>query len=114
MDWEQNFSLGKEIILATSSKNNIPNAIIAISLGIEENNLLVADCQMKNTLKNLKENNNIAIIGGYYKIKGTAKLETKGKYFDICQEKTKSMKVKTAIIINIDEVYDLDKTKKII
>jgi len=70
MDWKNNFKKGKEIILATSSIKGIPNANIVISLGFVDDKLLVANCQMSNTIKNLKENKNICIVGGYFRIKG--------------------------------------------
>lgn len=109
MNWRSNFKKGKEIILSTSSKNNIPNANIVISLGFIKNKLLIADCQMKNTIKNLKENNHICAIGGYFRIKGKATLFSSGKYFDICVKNSTDYKVKNAVLITIKEILDLDK-----
>ena len=54
MNWKENFKEGKELILATSSKDNLPNANIVISLGFIGDKLLIADCQMKTTIQNLK------------------------------------------------------------
>ena len=54
MDWKQNFEEGKELILATCSQNNEPNANIVISLGFADNKLLVADCEMRTTIKCFK------------------------------------------------------------
>ncbi|MCK4550755.1 MAG: pyridoxamine 5'-phosphate oxidase family protein [Candidatus Aenigmarchaeota archaeon] len=114
MNWKDNFEEGKEIVLATCSKENIPNANVVISLGFVDNKLLVADCQMNNTIKNLKENQNICVIGVYFRIKGTVQIFSSGKYFDMCVEKNKDYKVKNAILVKIDEVFDLDKVKKIL
>ncbi|MFA5992366.1 MAG: pyridoxamine 5'-phosphate oxidase family protein [Candidatus Pacearchaeota archaeon] len=114
MDWKSSFKDGKEIILATSSKSNIPNANIVISLGFVDNKLLIADCQMNNTIKNLKENKNICVIGGYFRIKGKVEIFPSGKYFDMCVLKSKGYSVKNAILINIKEVFDLNNTKTII
>jgi predicted pyridoxine 5'-phosphate oxidase superfamily flavin-nucleotide-binding protein len=111
MGWKDSFKEGKEIILATSSKNNIPNANIVISLGFVGDKLLVANCQMNITIKNLKENQNICVIGGYFRIKGKVEIYSSGKYFDICVKKSKGYSVKNAILISIKEVFDLDKTK---
>ena len=112
MDWKSNFKKGKEITLATSSKDNIPNANIVISLGFVEDKLLVANCQMNNTIKNLKENKNICAVGGYFRIKGTVELFSFGKYFDLCKS-TQDYKVKNAILITVKEIFDLDKVSAI-
>lgn len=111
MNWKNNFKEGKEIILATSSKKSIPNANIVISLGFIDDKLLVANCQMSNTIKNLKENQNICVIGGYFRIKGKVEISSSGKYFDICVQKSKGYSVKNAILITINEVFDLEKGK---
>lgn len=113
-DWKNNFKEGKELILATSSKQGEPNTNIVISLGFIENKIVVADCQMHTTIKNLKENNRISIISGYYKIKGTVKIFDSGEYLDYAQKHSSDYKVKNAILIEIKEVYDLDKVKRII
>lgn len=109
MNWQSNFKKGKEIILSTSSKSNIPNANIVVSLGFAENKLLIADCQMKNTIKNLKENNHICAIGGYFRIKGRATIFSSGKYFNVCVKNSANYKVKNAILITIKEIFNLDK-----
>jgi len=111
MNWKNNFKEGKEVILATCSKNNVPNANIVISLGFIEDKLLVADCQMNNTIKNLKENSRICVIGGYFRVKGNIEIFSSGKYFDLCVKKSEGYSVKNAILINIKEVYDLNKNK---
>jgi hypothetical protein len=111
MNWRDNFKEGKEIILSTSSKENIPNANIVISLGFVRGNLLVADCQMKNTIKNLKENKQICAIGGYSRVKGKVKIFSSGKYFDICVKKSKGYAVNHAILIEIKEIFNLDNQK---
>jgi predicted pyridoxine 5'-phosphate oxidase superfamily flavin-nucleotide-binding protein len=114
VNWKDNFKKGKEIVLATSSKEGIPNANIVISLGFVDDKLLVADCQMHTTIKNLKENPNVCVIGGYFKLKGTAEIFSSGKYFDLCVKENKDYKVKNAILISVKEVFDLDKVKKIL
>ena len=113
MDWKTNFKERQELVLATCSKNGRPNANIVISLGFVDNKLLVADCQMKTTLKNLKENPKICVVGKYCRLKGTVEIFSSGKYFDICVEKSKDYTVKNAILITAKEVFDLDKGEKI-
>lgn len=100
--------------MATCSKVGNPNANIVISLGFIDDRLLVADCQMTTTIKNLKENPKICVIAGYYRIKGSVEIFSSGKYFDMCVEKNKEYKVKNAILIKVEEVFDLDKVKKIL
>ena len=51
MPWKDSLKEGNELVLATSSKDK-PNANVVVSLGLVDNKLLIADCQMKNTLKN--------------------------------------------------------------
>lgn len=113
MNYKNNFKKGKEIILATSSKEGIPNANIVTSLGFVDNKLLVANCQMDTTNKNLKNNPKVCIIGGYFRIKGKVELYSSGKYFDICFNVSKNdgYSVENAILISVDEVFDLDKVK---
>jgi hypothetical protein len=113
MIWKKNFKKGKELILATSSKNGDPHANIAISLGFVNNKLLIADCQMKMTIKNIKSNKNICIIGGCLRLKGCARIFSSGKYFDLCIRENKDYKVKNAILITTKEVFDLDKGQKV-
>ena len=113
MNWKNNFEEGKEIILSTASKKATPNANIVISLGFIENKILIANCQMKTTIKKLKENKKITIINNYYRIKGIVKIYTTGKYFDIATKKSKGYKVRNAILITIKKVFDLDKQKVI-
>jgi len=113
MNWKNNFKKGKELILATSSKKSNPHANIVISLGFIGNKLLVADCQMKTTIKNLKENKNICVIGGYTRLKGVAIIFSSGKYYKFCLKENKKYKVKNAILITVKKVFDLDKGKNI-
>ena len=111
MNWKENFKEGKKLVLATCSKSNNPNANIVISLGFIDDKLLIADCQMEITIKNLKKNKKIAVISSYYRINGIVEIFSSGKYFDICVEKSKDYKVKNAILVNIEKVFDLGKQK---
>ena len=111
MVWKNSFKEGNEIILATSSKSGIPNANIVISLGLIDEKLLVANCQMNNTIRNLKENKYICVVGGHIRVKGSVEILSSGKYFDLCVSKSKGYTVKNAILISVKEVFDLDKVK---
>jgi hypothetical protein len=113
MKWQNAFAEGKELVLSTVSKKGAPNSIIVVSLGFEKGKLLVADCQMIATIKNLEKNSNVCIVSGYFKMKGQAKIYPKGRYFEICRKKTKKYEVKNAIVISAKEIYNLDKIKRI-
>lgn len=112
MSWQEHFKKGKKLVLATSL-NNLPNANIVISLGLINNKLLIADCQMHTTINNLKENSNICVIGGYYKIKGKVDIFNSGKYYELCVKNNKKYPVNHALVITITEIFDLEKVKKI-
>lgn len=114
MEWKDKFKEGEELILATSSKKGEPNAIIAVSLGFVNDKLILADCHMNNTIKNLKENPLISVVGGYYRIKGKVELLQEGKYFDYCVEKSEGYTVKNALVITITSVFELDKMEMIL
>ena len=118
MDWPNAFTPRQEIVLATVKKENIPHAIFVLSMGIIENKLLIGVCQMTTTLENIKNNNKVVVIGksdtGYYRIFGEAKIYSSGKYYKTVCERSKPPLPKLAIVIDIKEVYDLDKAKRII
>lgn len=114
MSWQDNFQEGQEIILATASQKGIPNANIVVSLGFWEGKLLIADCQMNTTIKNLQENNHICVIGGYIRLSGTVEIFKTGRCFDVCAKKSKGYSVKNAILVDIRKVFDLDKALSII
>lgn len=114
MKWKDNFATGRKLVLATASRRGLPNANIVVSLGMIGDKLLVADCQMKTTIKNLKANKNICVLGGYLRAKGKVQIFSSGRYFDLCVKKSKGYKVKHAILISISQVFDLDNGKKIL
>jgi predicted pyridoxine 5'-phosphate oxidase superfamily flavin-nucleotide-binding protein len=78
---------------------------------------MVADCSFATTIKNLKENPSICVIGGYCKICGKAKIFGSGEYFDKCVKivasQDKALKVKNAIVIGVEDVFDLEEGRKI-
>jgi len=114
MNWKEFFKEGKELVLATCSKDGKPNANIVISLGFVDGKLLIADCQMETTIKNLRKTKKICVVAGYYRLKGSVEIYSSGKYFDLCVQKNKEYTVKNAILVNVEEVFDLDKVKRIL
>ena len=108
-DWQIHFKEWNELVLSTCSKKAIPHANIVISLWFVDDKLLVADCQMVTTIQNLKENSYICVIGKHYRLQGKVDIYASGRYFDVCVEKSKGYTVKNALVISVDEVFDLDK-----
>lgn len=109
MSRKDEFQEGKEITVATASKDGIPNANIVISLWFLDDKLMVADCLMNITINNLKENPDICIIGAYIRIKWKAEIFCTGECFETCRTKSKGYLAKNVILITIKSVFDLDK-----
>lgn len=117
MSWQDAFQEKQNIVLASASREGTPHAIIVMSLGLVENKLLIGVCQMKKTLDNLEKNNQVALVAqdkdGYYRIEGTCEIYTSGEYLNIALTKSSPPLPKSAILITINSVYDLDKVTKI-
>jgi len=117
MEWKKALKLGQELVLATSSKNGKPRNIFVISLGLVNNKLLIGACQMKTSLQNIKNNNKISIAvknkNNYYRIDGSVKIYTSGKYFAMAKKISRDIPPKHALVVNIKEAFDLDKIKKL-
>jgi len=117
MSWRQTIKKGQEIVLATASKSGKPRAIVVISLGLVDGKILIGACQMKKSLKNMKENNRVSIVakydGEYYRINGIARIYSSGKYLKLALKRSEPPLPRKAILIKIKEIFDLDKLKKI-
>lgn len=118
MSFKKLFDKGKIACLCTASKNGKPNAIFAESW-VFENKVLIVNCHMNKTVKNLKENKKVSLTAQngkeYYQIKGTAQYLTKGKWLEKAKQIVKGTgyTAKSAVLISIKEVYDLDSRKRI-
>lgn len=116
--WKEAFKKSQELVLATCSSDAEPNANIVISLGFVDDKLLVADSQMSTTLENLQSIKRVCVVAKtkdeYYRIKGSVEIFNSGKYYDICNESDKQYPTKNAILISVEEVFDLSKVKKIL
>ena len=108
MSWKKAFKRGKELTVATCSSKG-PHANIVLSLGFVDDKLLIANSQMENTFKNLGKNKKVCIVSEYYRIKGTVEIFSSRKYFAICNKVEKKYPVKSAILVKVEEVFDLDK-----
>jgi len=87
-------------------------------LGFVDDKLLTGACQMRKSFENIKKNNKVSIVANkdneYYRIDGIATIYSEGKYLDTAIKKSNSPLPKAAILIDIKEVFDLDKGKKIL
>lgn len=65
-----------------------------------------------------KKNNKIVLTVGYnkeyYRLKGKAQIYSSGKYLDLAYSKSNPPMPKSALLISIKEVFDLDKQRKIL
>lgn len=113
-NWSAAFAKDQELVLVTSSVDAQPNANIVISLGFVEGKILIADSQMKTTIENLQANKKVCLISKYYRLQGTAEIFSQGKYFDLCLAADEKYPPKHAILIAPQEIFDLEKLKKII
>jgi len=118
MVWKDALKERQNIVLATSSKGGNPRAIVVVSLGFVDDKLLIGACLMKKSLENIKENNKVSIVvikeNEYYRVDGVATIYSSGRYLDIAIERSNPPLPKAAILIDIKEVFDLDKIKKIL
>jgi hypothetical protein len=116
MSWKSAFGSRKEIVLATC--DTTPRAIYVISLGFIDGKLLIGECTMKTTLKNIKKNKNVSIAAkdasGYYRLNGKAEVFSSGKYLDAAIKGSKPPMPRHAIVVEIKEVYALNQGKKIL
>ena len=62
MAWKDVLKERQNIVLATSSKDGSPRAIIVVSLGFIDDKLLIGACVMRKSLENIKENNKVSIV----------------------------------------------------
>ena len=115
--WNNVFEQGNEVVVATASKKGEPHAVVVISLGLVNERLLLAACQMTTTVKNIKDTGRACVVGHkgkeYYRLKGKATLHSSGEYFDMAKRRNKGPGMKQAITVSMEEVFDLDKIKKV-
>lgn len=74
---------------------------------------------MKTTIKNLIENPKVCVVGGgYLRLMGSVGVFSSGEYVDIIKSRDESIAsgeypIGHAILINIESVYDLDKSQMV-
>ncbi len=100
--------------IATCSKEQIPNVVpIAYLKWIDNNKVLVADNFMKKTLQNLRENPHVSFVVKEvrqcpFQFKGNVEIYTEGEYMDEAAKMVEKYKPKSAIVIEIKEIYSVN------
>ena len=109
------------LIFSTADKNNNPHCIIVMPSLVEEKRIILSNIQMKKSIKNIKENNK-CFIDVYIKekndkqikINGTGKVLDSGDLFEDIKryEETNNLppelKVKSIIVVEIEEVNETE------
>ncbi len=118
MSWKTALEPGTTVVLSTTNNDGSPHANIVASKGFVDDKLLINNCAMATTLKNIKNNNAVCVVvqknNEYYRIKGKATVYESGTYFEIAKERNQPPPVKSAIVVEITEVFDLDKSEKVL
>jgi general stress protein 26 len=117
MTWNDVFEKGNELVLSTVNPDGSPHSIVVMSQGFVEEKLLIAGCQMKKTLENIRKSDKVCVVGmknkEYYSLNGLAKIHRTGTYLETAQKRNDGPVVHCAIVIYIQEIFDLDKIKKV-
>ena len=106
----------KGFAVATVAKDGDPHVIpVAFAKVFSEDEVLLVDVFMKQTLENIKANPRISVsawdMGSLkgYEFKGNARIETSGKAFDESASMVKSMmpqlSAKGAVVVKVDSIY---------
>lgn len=113
------------LVIATSSKSNIPNAApIGILRFVDDETLLVVDNYFLKTRQNLEDNPHVAISGWHmeekdgslktkagYQLKGRATIESSGQLYEKIKAEIKSKRpelpVRAIVLIKVEEIYNL-------
>ena len=104
--------------VATCSAEQAPNVVpITYLKWIGNNKVLVADNFMKKTKQNILDNSNVSFVvkeirGCPFQFKGKFKIYTKGRYFDEAVKMVEKYKPKSALVIEINEVYSVNSTDR--
>jgi predicted pyridoxine 5'-phosphate oxidase superfamily flavin-nucleotide-binding protein len=114
------FEKQRPIVLATATKDGIPNVVpVGMKKIIDDETILISDQYLNKTLKNIQANPRVAITVWAetegYQIKGTVTVETSGPLFEEtirwAEERGKSinrpLRSKGALILKIMEIYSV-------
>ncbi|MBU0627905.1 MAG: pyridoxamine 5'-phosphate oxidase family protein [Nanoarchaeota archaeon] len=104
--------------LATCSNEKIPNVVpIKCVKWIGNNKVLVADNFMKKTKQNILDNPHVSFVlkeaREYpFQFKGKVKIYGKGEYFDEAVKMVEKYRPKSALVIEINEIYSVNSKDK--
>jgi predicted pyridoxine 5'-phosphate oxidase superfamily flavin-nucleotide-binding protein len=114
------FQKQQDVVLATASKEGIPNVVVVGAKKIiDAETILISDQYFDKTLANMKENPRAAVTVWEktegYQIKGTVTIETSGPRFeetarwieDLGKKFNVSLKSKGAVILKITDIYTI-------
>ena len=121
-DMKDVFGKCRPYVLATSSRDGIPNAVPMGSVRlISDEEILIADNFMYKTRKNLEENPEAAVsfwsseVHYGYQLKGKARVETSGELLEeqrrIMKERGLKFTSKAVVIITVEEAYYIGANK---
>lgn len=100
---------------STVDKNNKPHSIAVAYTKVIGNKVVITNCYMSETLKNLKINNNVAIVvwnrdwekaSVGFELRGKAKYYKSGEWFNFVENlpENKDYDVKGAIVVDVNKV----------
>lgn len=114
------FQKQRDVVLATASKEGIPNVVVVGAKKIiDDETILISDQYFDKTLANMKENPRAAVTvwekTDGYQIKGSVTIETSGPRFeetarwieDLGKRFNVPLKSKGTVIIKITDIYDI-------
>jgi len=100
------------LALATVNKEGNPHCIAVGDIKVISNKqILIGDNYMVETIKNIKENSNIALTvwnnNEGYEFKGKAEYFTKGKWLELIKKIHQGYPAKGAILVTINKIKKL-------
>jgi hypothetical protein len=100
------------LALATTDKKGNPHCIAVGDVKVISNNqILIGNNYMVETIENIKRNPNVALIvwdnKGGYELKGNVEYFNKGKWLNFVKKIHKGYSAKGAILVNIKEIKKL-------
>lgn len=108
---------GKTLYLATASAKGKPNLVCVEGNLVEGNSVVFTNNCFGKTQKNLKENKLVSLVATdnkkWIRFNGKAEIYASGKWFSfVCGLKAnKGFKPKSAIVVKVEEITDLDSGK---
>lgn len=111
---------GKIVYLATASSSGKPNLVCVSVNKVIGNKVIVTDNMFNQTRINIRKNPKASIafyyLGKAFQLKGIISYQTKGKWFDYVKKdpSNKGYSPTAAVVFNVNEIWDLDKGKRVL